>query len=117
MAFELTGAVKLVQDLMTFDSGFQKREIVVTTEDDRYPQEINFECLGDKVELLNTITAGQKVKVSFDIRGREYNGRYFNNLAIWKIEPAAAEAAGGGNQPPMPAEPPMGSDEEDDVPF
>lgn len=40
-------------------------------------QEINLEFLQDKVSLLDMVSEGQEIKVFFDIRGREYNGKYF----------------------------------------
>jgi len=85
VAYELTGKVKLIQEAKTFESGFTKREMVVTVEDGKYPQEINLEFVQDKVALLDALSPGAEVTVSFDIRGREYNGRYFNNLQGWKI--------------------------------
>jgi len=93
MAYDLTGKVKLIQEPQTFASGFTKREVVVTVEDGKYPQEINLEFLQDKVSLLDDLSEGQEVKISFDIRGREYNGRYFNNLVGWKIEAGEGAAA------------------------
>lgn len=94
MSYELTGKVKLVQEPQTFSSGFTKREVVVTVEDEKYPQDINLEFLQDKVSLLDGVSEGQEIKVFFDIRGREYNGKYFNNLVGWKIDAkGAAESA------------------------
>ncbi len=43
MTYELTGKIKLIQDEQTFASGFTKREMVVTVDDGRYPQDINLE--------------------------------------------------------------------------
>lgn len=117
MAYELTGKVKLIQETQTFGSGFQKREMVVTVEDGKYPQDINLEFVQDKIALLDTVTVGQEVTVSFDIRGREYNGRYFNNLQGWRIQ-ASAGAAPSDDQPPLPDEVPADFEEyEDDIPF
>jgi hypothetical protein len=93
MAYELSGKIKLIQDPKTFDSGFTKREMVVVVEDGKYPQEINLEFVQDKVALLDNLQPGQEVTVSFDIRGREYNGRYFNNLQGWKVEVQGDAAA------------------------
>lgn len=93
MAYDLTGKVKLVQAVQTFDSGFTKREMVVIVEDGKYPQEINIEFVQDKVGLLENLQVGQQVTVTFDIRGREYNGRYFNNLQGWKIVTSVDETA------------------------
>lgn len=91
MAYELTGKIKLIQEPKTFESGFTKREMVVVVEDGKYPQEINLEFVQDKIALLDSLQPGQEVTVSFDIRGREYNGRYFNNLQGWKIVTAGEE--------------------------
>ena len=91
MSYDLTGKIKLIQQAQTFDSGFTKREMVVIVEDGKYPQEINLEFVQDKVSLLDNLQVGQEVTVTFDIRGREYNGRYFNNLQGWKLV-----ALGGG---------------------
>ena len=93
MAYDLTGKVKLIQAVQTFDSGFTKREMVVIVEEGKYPQEINIEFVQEKVGLLENLQVGQKVTVTFDIRGREYNGRYFNNLQGWKIVTSRDEAA------------------------
>lgn len=116
---ELSGKVKLVLDLQTFDSGFQKREFVVTTQE-QYPQDIKFETVQDKVTVLDSVNAGDAVTVSFDIRGNEYNGRYFVNLRAWKVTGAGAPAAPQGmpGTPPPPADMPadVGSDD-DDLPF
>ncbi len=90
MAYDLTGKIKLIQEARTFDSGFTKREMVVIVDDGKYPQEINLEFVQDKVALLDALQPGQEVTVTFDIRGREYNGRYFNNLQGWKVSAASA---------------------------
>ena len=113
MAYELTGKIKLIQDPKTFDSGFTKREMVVIVEDGKYPQEINLEFVQDKVALLDSLQPGQEVTVSFDIRGREYNGRYFNNLQGWKVVTAGADQA----PPPDDYYPTPEDMGEEDIPF
>lgn len=116
MAYELSGKIKLIQDPKTFDSGFTKREMVVTVEDGKYPQEINLEFVQDKAALLDSLHAGQDVTVSFDIRGREYNGRYFNNLQGWKVVTSndAPSAAMDEQSPPFPSPSDFA---DDDIPF
>ena len=126
MAYELSGKIKLIQEPRTFDSGFTKREMVVIVEDGRYPQEINLEFVQDKVSLLENLQPGQEVTVSFDIRGREYNGRYFNNLQGWKLVTLGEDSGNGqGNksmgEPGEPAGfsqgPSPGDFGDDDIPF
>ena len=118
MAYALTGKIKLIQEAKTFGSGFTKREMVVIVEDGKYPQEISLEFVQDKVSLLDNLQPGQEVTVTFDIRGREYNGRYFNNLQGWKIV-SAGDGAGfpaqdDSSAPPFPSPEDFG---DDDIPF
>ena len=115
MAYELTGKIKLIQETRTFDSGFQKREMVVTVDEGRYPQDINIEFVQDKIALLDALTPGQEVTVTFDLRGREYNGRYYNNLNGWKIDAAAHNTA--GTEPPYPEETGDPGIQDEDIPF
>ncbi|MCB1701634.1 MAG: DUF3127 domain-containing protein [Pseudomonadales bacterium] len=118
MAYELTGKIKLIQEPKTFDSGFTKREMVVIVEDGKYPQEINIEFVQDKTALLDNLRPGEEVTVTFDIRGREYNGRYFNNLQGWKIVSAGDMPASSNDMETAPSYHAAGNDfGDDDIPF
>lgn len=90
--YELEGEIKLIDEQRTFPSGFTKREFVVTT-DDRYPQDVKIECIKDRCSLLDGLSVGDKVNVSFNIRGNEYKGRYFVNLQAWRINKQDGGAA------------------------
>lgn len=98
---QLSGTVKEIFDEQTFDSGFNKREFVITDEADKYPQDIKFECVKDNVELVNKLNKGDRIKVTFDIRGREWQGKYFVNLAAWKIEPLSSKSDSSDEPPPF----------------
>lgn len=98
--YELNGSVKTIFEEQTFGSGFNKREFVVTTDAEKYPQDIKFECVKDKVELVSKLKTGDKVKVHFDLRGREWQGKYFVNLNAWKIDYGVADAAASDEPPP-----------------
>jgi len=100
MSNELTGTVKCIFDEQTFASGFNKREIVVTDSEDKYPQDIKFECLKDKVAQITGLIAGDQVTVTYDLRGNEYNGKYYVSLTAWKIE-----RLGEKRKAPAPADP------------
>ncbi len=125
--FELEGSLKQINDLQTFSSGFSKREFVLEIPDGKYPQVIKFETVRDKTALLDGLNIGEQVKVTFDIRGNEYNGRYYVNLNAWKIEKAGAGAS-SPNPPSQTAseDPPSSAfdssfdsepEPEDDIPF
>jgi len=91
--YEAAGKLKWIGETQNFPSGFSKREFVVTTAYDKYPQDLKFEVVKDKCPALDPFDLGQDVQVSFDIRGNEYNGKYYVNLACWKIQEAAASSA------------------------
>jgi len=124
---EVQGRIKLVGDTQTFGTnGFRKREVVVTTEE-QYPQHIMIEFVQDKTDLLNNFQVGQQVKISINLRGREWTNpqgevKYFNSIQGWRIE-AAQEDASAPGMPPMPPsdafEPANNLNEEDhdDLPF
>ena len=101
---EITGKIKKIDETKTFGaSGFRKREMVVTT-NEQYPQMLLVEFVQDKCDLLNNYAVGQDVKVSINLRGREWinpqgEAVYFNSIQGWRIE--AAQAEGTSEIPPM----------------
>jgi hypothetical protein len=80
--YEMQGSVKWIGETQSFASGFTKREFVVTSAHDKYPQDIKFEVVKDKCPVLDQFSVGQDVTVSFDIRGNEYNGKYYGDIAV-----------------------------------
>lgn len=121
MSYELTGTVKVIGEQQTFSSGFTKKEMVVTVADGNYPQDISLEFLKEKADLLNDLNVGDSVTVTFDIRGREYNGRYFNNLVGWKISQGASDTPAPSQDAaakPLAPPPHFADDiDGDDIPF
>ncbi len=124
---EVQGRIKMIGETQTFGSnGFRKREIVVTTEE-QYPQHIMVEFVQDKTDLLNNYQVGQQVKISINLRGREWvnpqgETKYFNSIQGWRIEALQSES-GDANVPPVPpadAFEPAGDlqeEDHDDLPF
>ncbi len=121
---EVQGKIKLIGETKTFGSnGFQKREMVVTTEE-QYPQHIMIEFVQDKTSLLDSFKVGQPVKVGINLRGREWvspqgETKYFNSVQGWRIESLSSEKPQGNVPPPDQFEPASDLNEEDydDLPF
>ena len=123
---EIQGKIKLIGETQTFGSnGFRKREVVITTEE-QYPQSIMVEFVQDKSDLLNNYTVGQHVKISINLRGREWTNpqgevKYFNSIQGWRIE--NLDQAVSSEMPPIPPaeafEPAedLNKEEHDDLPF
>ena len=124
---EVTGKIKMLGDAKNVGNGsFLKRELVVTTEE-QYPQHILVEFVQDKCDLLNSFKVGEAVKVSINLRGREWVdpqgvAKYFNAIQGWRVERLVAEAP-NAQMPPMPAAEAfapatnLNEDEPDDLPF
>jgi hypothetical protein len=66
-------------------NGFTKRMLVVET-DEQYSQKIAIDFVKDKTSILDSYKIGDAVNVSINLRGSEYNGRYFVNLQGWRIQ-------------------------------
>ena len=123
---EVTGKIKVVGAEQQVTASFKKRELVVATEE-QYPQFISINFVQDKCDLLNNYKAGDAVKVSINLRGREWvspqgETKYFNDIQGWRVEKLQAEAPVTG-MPPIPptdAFPPATTfteEEHDDLPF
>jgi len=128
--FELTGTVKVKKDEQKVSDSFKKREFVVTDNSSNYPQHIQFQLTQDRCRLLDGISTGDEVKVSFFIRGREWTGKdgaikYFTSLDAYRLEKVGAGSGSGSSneynqdnaasyssEPALPA-----ADEKDDLPF
>jgi hypothetical protein len=86
------------------------REFVITTPDAKYPQEVIFQTVNDKMDTIAPYGVGQVVTVSFNVRGREYNGKYYNTLDAYKVQGTAVP-------PPASVLDSILNNEQDDLPF
>ena len=122
MSHELKGQLIVVNEIQAFPSGFTKREFVIETSGDKYPQKIKFELKKDKCGLIDKYAIGTEITVHFNIDGNEYNGKYFVNLGAWKLdgeEPSVGQRSPNQNGavPPSQSATADSLDESDDIPF
>ena len=88
---EIQGRIKTIFATETVgQNGFQKRDLVITT-DGQYPQDIIIQFQQGKCVLLDNLKIGQIVKIHFNLQGREWTNpkgevKYFNTVVGWKIE-------------------------------
>ena len=84
---KVTGIVQQIDEPQVISDKLTKRQIVLTV-GDKYPEPIAFEAVNDRCDLLDGLTVGQELTAYYNLRGREWNGRFFVNLSLWKIEAA-----------------------------
>jgi single-strand DNA-binding protein len=99
--FEIEGKLVKAYDMeVKGTSSFRTREFVIETME-TYPQFVKFQSVQDKCDLLNQFQEGEIIKVSFDLRGRQWQDKYFTNLNAWRIEKSSntssPSAAPSGN--------------------
>ena len=87
---EVIGRIKIINATQDVSASFKKRELVVTTSEE-YPQHILIEFNQDKCVVLDSYKEGDSVKVSINLRGREWvspqgETKYFNSIQGWRIE-------------------------------
>lgn len=87
---EVSGKIKVINSTQEVNDSFKKRELVVTTEE-QYPQHISIEFQQAKCDDLNSFKVGDSVKISINLRGREWvnpqgETKYFNTIQGWRIE-------------------------------
>lgn len=103
---EVSGKIKKLLEKQTFGSGFSKRELILLTQE-QYPQTLSIEFHQDRIDLLNEFKEGDDVKISINLRGREWVNpegvtKYFNSIVGWRIEKTTESTS----TPQMPTTPP-----------
>lgn len=87
---ELVGVIINIGETETVgQKGFKKRLFAIETRE-QYPQKVQFELVQSNCDKIDQFAEGDTVRVTFDVRGREYTGsdgetKYFNSLNAWKI--------------------------------
>ena len=144
---ELEGRIVRKLNVQTGTSArgaWAKQDFIFEYQEGNYPSQVCMNVWGDdKVKELERFQINDKVRISFNLSSREYNGRWYTDVRAWRIEPvsAAAQPAPGPDYaasagsysaptgvqgvPPVAADDPYASSagsysaplDEDDLPF
>jgi len=129
MAYKAEGKVHKIFPTEQKTATFSAREFVIEVQDGQYPQMVKFQLTQDKCAIMDDYNEGDQVVVDFDLRGREWNDKYFTNLNAWRIasagEGGGSGSGGSGAQAPAAEDadkyPPSATDAnadfDDDIPF
>ena len=135
MAMEIEGRIarKLnVQSGTSSRGAWSKQEFILEYQEGNFPSQVCMNVWGeDKVRDLDKYQVGDKVRVSFNLSSREFNGRWYTDVRAWRIEPAGQQQNSGqgqyhpsGSAPvppvesaPMPTIDDFSSGTDEDLPF
>jgi hypothetical protein len=105
MALEIEGTLSQKLPVQSGNSArgpWAKQEFILEYPDGNFTAKACFTAWGqEKVQELAKYQIGDKVKVSFNLKSREYNGRWYNDLQIWKIAPAGVQPASSAQAAPQ----------------
>ena len=119
---ELEGRIARKLSVQTGTSArgaWSKQEFVVEYQEGNFPTQVCMNVWGeDKVRELDRYQVGDKVKISFNLSSREYNGRWYTDIRAWRIEPAGVAPQPVPQSAPMPSVEDIPSPlSDDDLPF
>ena len=111
MNYKIKGKITSIGDVMSFDSGAKKLIFNLDTGEE-YDNVYSFELFksGEHVKYVENFepTVGDIVSVEFNIKCREYQGKFYTNLSAWKVHTSEVD---------VPTAEQMSDDSDDDLPF
>jgi hypothetical protein len=87
---EIKGKIILIGATETLGKDFKKREVVIETTEEQYPQKLKVEFIKDKCSALDGYKVGDNVVIGINLRGNEYKGKFYVSIQGWKINRVGA---------------------------
>ena len=132
---EITGKVVRLGNLIEGTSArgpWRKQELIIETEE-QYPKTVCLICWTNQIDEIQKFAPGQTIKAQIDLSSREFNGKWYTDVRVWRFDPVTATAPAQPAQQPVaqtmhqtPPAAPTGGPEEffgpdsnngDDLPF
>lgn len=136
---EITGKVVRLGALTEGTSArgpWRKQDLIIETEE-QYPRTVCLTCWTNQIDEIQKFAPGQTIKAQIEISSREFNGKWYTDVRVWRFDPVGVAAAPMATpaQPAQPTQqpmmhqtppttapaqdyyPPAGDDSVDDLPF
>lgn len=88
MNLEIIGKVVQLGQRQTGDGRngpWVKQELIIETED-QYPKKICLMCWSKQADEAASFVPGDKIKASINIESREFNGKWFTDVKVWRFD-------------------------------
>ena len=97
---------------------WQKQTIVVSRENVNAPYDkVALSVFGDKVNDSERCRVGDKVEITYSISASEFNGKWYNNVSLYKIVSYAPFARPAQEAAPAADSFPQDNEPQGDLPF
>ena len=133
---EITGKVVRLGTLTEGTSArgpWRKQELIIETEE-QYPRTVCLICWTNQLDEIQKFAPGQSIKAQIEISSREFNGKWYTDVRVWRFDPVGAPSQAPMQAPAQPMQqpmhqtpptaapandfyPPAGDDSTDDLPF
>ena len=105
---EIIGKVVRLGNLVEGTSArgpWRKQELIIETEE-QYPRTVCLSCWTNQIDEIQKFAPGQTIKAQIEISSREFNGKWYTDVRVWRFDPVGATAAPAA-APVQPAPQPM----------
>ena len=83
---------------------WRRQTVVIEETDVQYPQAIVAQLT---LDTIDKVTQGQTITAHLSFGKTEYNGRYYNNIRLWRITPVTGQSAAPAAPQPAPQKAPQ----------
>lgn len=98
---EIVGKVVRLGNLTEGQSArgpWRKQELIIETEE-QYPRTVCLICWTNQIEEIQHFAPGQTIKAQIEISSREFNGKWYTDVRVWRFEPLGATAPAAAPAP------------------
>ena len=100
---EITGKVVRLGALTEGTSArgpWRKQDLIIETEE-QFPKTVCLTCWTNQIDEIQKFAPGQTIKAQIDLSSREFNGKWYTDVRVWRFEPVGATAAPAAAPQPM----------------
>ena len=84
---------------------WRKQELIIETEE-QYPRTVCLICWTNQIDEIQKFAPGQTIKAQIEISSREFNGKWYTDVRVWRFDPVGATTAPVA-APAQPVQQPM----------
>ena len=101
---EITGKVVRLGGLTEGTSAkgpWRKQDLIIET-DEQYPKTVCLTCWTNQIDEIQNMVPGQLIKAQIDISSREFNGKWYTDVRVWRFDPITTAAPTAPVAQPVP---------------
>ncbi len=94
---------------------WKKQDFIIET-GSQYPKKVCITMWGDKIDQF-ALSEGQQVTASIEVESREFNGRWYTDVKVWKVQKQEGNSSATPGNDSSPEVSTFFNEEDDSLPF